>query len=76
MAAQRTWRPEAARAWVEGQRRASRTIERERVRTLLHMTPAQSLRAYLADWQPPKARGPSPLLLAMRRTVARGSAGK
>jgi len=65
---------QAVRDWLAGQRAAAERIAAERVRFLLALTPKRSLQTYLELWNlraGEQLRSPSPLLLAMRRALAR-----
>jgi hypothetical protein len=64
----------AVRGWLAGQRAAEERIRSERTRFLTSLTPERGLSLYLslAGSAPPRPDpGPSPLLLAMRRALAR-----
>jgi len=64
---------QAVRDWLAGQRAAAERIAAERVRSLLTLTAERSLQTYLELWSSGAERlpSPSPLLLAMRRALAR-----
>jgi len=67
----------AVRRWLEDQRAAHSSIERERIRRLVALTPQEALRIYLSlseGWLSyPDRMEPSPLLMAMRRVLAQRS---
>jgi len=65
---------QVVRDWLAGQRAAAERIAAERVRFLLALTPERSLQTYLELWNlraGEQLRPLSPLLLAMRRALAR-----
>ncbi len=67
----------AVQRWLQDQQAAHSSIERERIRRLLALTPQEAQRIYLSlseGWLSYTDRmEPSPLLMAMRRVLARRS---
>ncbi|HRR25899.1 MAG TPA: hypothetical protein P5300_04300 [Acidobacteriota bacterium] len=65
---------QAVREWLSGQRASDRVIQEERVKFLVSLAPGRALEIYLglaaAGRREPSWR-PSPVLLSMRRAVAR-----
>jgi len=69
---------ENVQEWLRGQRAAAQAIEAERAEFLRGLTSEESLRIYLSlprageigEWDPAE---PSPVLTAMRRTLARSA---
>ncbi|MCS6935953.1 MAG: hypothetical protein NZ610_04825 [Candidatus Bipolaricaulota bacterium] len=59
--------------WLEDQQAAAQRIEEERVHFLLNLSPEQALTLYLTLPYPKDTHRmqPSPVLLAMRRALAR-----
>ncbi len=69
----------AVQRWLRGQRAAARVTEGERVRFLLALTPEESLAVYLSLRRVrPRSgdSGPSPLLTAVRRALAKAGGGE
>lgn len=67
--------PREVRQWLKGQELAARRMERERRAWLANLDPETALQLYLdlvaSAPAAGESRGPSPLLLAMRRALAR-----
>lgn len=65
---------QAVREWLSGQRASNKVIQEERAKFLLSLAPGHALEIYLglaaAGRREPSGR-PSPVLLSMRRAVAR-----
>lgn len=70
---------QAVKDWLAGQRAAAKRVKTERVRFLLTLTPKLSLQIYLDLWNQVarvQHASPSPLLVAMRRVLARAAQEK
>ncbi|MDD3493283.1 MAG: hypothetical protein PHZ19_07320 [Candidatus Thermoplasmatota archaeon] len=62
------------REWLSGQRASAKVIQEERVKFLVSLTPDRALEIYLGlatAGQGEPSQRPSPVLLSMRRAVAR-----